>query len=76
MCDKKGIKKLTAEVYLNGRELVVMGRPWEAKIPVEHHNCDAMGCGSVGLHVLVRIPVADCCVDPGPVDTSGGGFDE
>lgn len=52
-------QQLTCEAWLSGDTIVLLGRPAELPIPEGHHNCDAMGCGSVGLHVLARIPVAE-----------------
>ena len=42
-----GFKKVIA--YWDGNLLVVLG------IPDETHNCDSMGCGSVGGHVVMKI---------------------
>ena len=44
------------EAYSNGREVVVMGMPHADD---ESHNCDAMGCSSVGLHVVYRFPIPE-----------------
>ncbi len=51
------------EAFTNGYQIVVMGSPPDSEdlgIPDDdllNHNCDDMGCGSVGDHVLCRIPV-------------------
>ena len=46
------------DAYTNGYQIIVFGIPPEQEEdnPLLH-NCDAMGCGSVGPHLLVRIPV-------------------
>ena len=44
-----GFWKINA--FTNGYQIVVLGSP------PNHHNCDQMGCGSVGDHVLCRIPI-------------------
>jgi len=53
----------SAVVYVSGGMLVICGDPFEAW-PESHdqnddhpHNCDQMGCGSVGPHVLYRFPL-------------------
>lgn len=44
------------EAYLTEREVIIMGCPPENEDEETGHNCDAMGCGSIGGHVLHRIP--------------------
>ena len=47
--------------YSNGSIIVVLGTP-DDELPDEHpltHNCDDMGCGSVGPHVVAVIPVQE-----------------
>jgi len=39
------------EAYANDKEVVVMGTPDSDD---ESHNCDALGCGSIGSHVIAR----------------------
>src|SRR5690606_17844424 len=34
------------------------GRGWDEEGP-EAHNCDAMGCATIGPHVLARVPFTD-----------------
>lgn len=49
----KGYWKLNAtEVYTNGEALVILGIPSEIEDDETGHNCDEMGCGSVGPHVI------------------------
>ena len=56
-----GFWKINA--FTNGYQIVVLGsppNPEDLDIPDDdprHHNCDQMGCGSVGDHVLCRIPI-------------------
>lgn len=52
-CIPKGA--VLVEAYLTEREVIVMGDPPdEDELTEDGHNCDAMGCGSVGSHVLYR----------------------
>ena len=44
------------EAYVTTREIIVMGWPSQNDDD-ESHNCDAMGCGSVGSHVIYRVPL-------------------
>jgi len=39
------------EAYETAREIIVLGRP---KPNDDSHNCDVLGCGSTGPHVLYR----------------------
>jgi len=50
----EGYHKLNAtEVYTNGDTLVVLGVPDSENEDEETgHNCDQMGCGSIGPHVI------------------------
>jgi hypothetical protein len=43
------------DVYTNGAVMVVCGAP---ESDDESHNCDEMGCGSVGPHVLHVVGIA------------------
>ncbi len=46
------------DAYTNGYTVVIIGVP--PNLPEDNplsHNCDAMGCGSVGPHVIARIPI-------------------
>jgi hypothetical protein len=51
------------EVYTNGAALVVCGKPDSDD---ESHNCDEMGCGSVGPHVLHFVGLAGLRAAPAP----------
>lgn len=49
------------EVYVGKGLVVVCGDPSECAASCDHescHNCDAMGCGSVGPHVIARYRLA------------------
>jgi hypothetical protein len=37
------------DVFTNGHEMIVTGEPFTAD-----HNCDEMGCSSIGPHVVFR----------------------
>ena len=54
-CIPKGARLV--EAYLTDREIIVMGWPPESDDEETGHNCDAMGCGSVGSHVSYRLPL-------------------
>ncbi len=41
-----GYRKILCEAYTNGQRVVVLG------LALPGHSCDAMGCGSAGLHVI------------------------
>lgn len=43
------------EAYRTEREIIVMGWPPESDDEETGHNCDAMGCGSCGSHVIYRL---------------------
>lgn len=45
----RGWKRI-GEAFTDGKEFVVCGWPEEG----EDHSCDAMGCGSIGPHVIAR----------------------
>src|SRR5690606_28064198 len=48
-------------VHLIGETAVIVGTPgrgWDEEGP-EAHNCDAMGCATIGPHVLARVPFTD-----------------
>lgn len=48
-------------VYLTDKAAVIVGDPqrgWDEEGP-DAHNCDAMGCASIGPHVLARVPFTD-----------------
>ena len=52
-----GFRRLDAhEVFVNDTMLIVTGVPDECEDEEspDAHNCDAMGCGSVGPHVICR----------------------
>ncbi len=52
-----GYYKLDAqEVWSNDKYIVILGAPdYDEDDPEAHpHNCDDMGCGSFGPHVLRR----------------------
>ena len=53
-CIPKGARLV--EAYITARQLIVMGWPSQNDDD-ESHNCDAMGCGSVGSHVIYRLPL-------------------
>jgi hypothetical protein len=42
------------EAYTNGKQVIVMGYPVTGLPETGGHDCDMMGCGSVGAHVLGR----------------------
>lgn len=46
------------EAYETEKEIIVLGRP---KPDDDSHNCDALGCGSVGPHVLYRFLKPEVC---------------
>jgi hypothetical protein len=48
----KGFKKI--EAYTDYKIVVIMGDPYV--LDGDNHNCDAMGCGSMG-HVMARLPI-------------------
>jgi hypothetical protein len=51
---------LGVEVWQTKQEIVIMGRPDPED---EDHSCDAMGCPSIGLHILYRFllpPHGEC----------------
>ena len=51
----EGYRKLNAAaVYTNGEMLIVLGHPSDIEDESEEtgHNCDQMGCGSFGPHVI------------------------
>lgn len=41
------------EAYRKGRLLVLLGEP------IEEHNCDQMGCGSVSNHVIAYAEITN-----------------
>lgn len=48
-------------VYLTDKAAVIVGDPqrgWDEEGP-EAHNCDDMGCSTIGPHVLARVPFTD-----------------
>jgi hypothetical protein len=48
-------------VYLTDKAAVIVGDPqrgWGEEGP-EAHNCDDMGCATIGPHVLARVPFTD-----------------
>lgn len=48
-------------VHLIGGTAFVIGTPekgWDEEAPGAH-NCDAMGCPTIGPHVLARVPFTD-----------------
>jgi hypothetical protein len=48
-------------VHLIGETAVIVGTPgrgWDEDGP-DAHNCDAMGCETIGPHVLARVPFTD-----------------
>ena len=48
-------------VYLTDKAAVIIGDPqrgWDEEGP-DAHNCDAMGCATIGPHVLARVPFTD-----------------
>jgi hypothetical protein len=48
------------EAYTNGYVIVILGTPPELDDDdLLAHNCDAMGCGSVGPHVVASVPVLE-----------------
>lgn len=61
MSENNGFWKIDA--WTNGCQIVIWGIPPDSDDlgisedgPL-NHNCDEMGCGSVGGHILLRIPV-------------------
>jgi hypothetical protein len=52
------------EAYQTDREVIVMGWPSQNDDD-ESHNCDAMGCGSAGSHVMYRLKL------PNPTEQKG-----
>lgn len=60
LVDDAGYREIAAGVHVNAHEIVVLGVPFDTedeKDPL-FHNCDAMGCGSVGPHVVLRAQLA------------------
>ena len=59
--DDNGIPKRfqQLEAWTNGKELIILGNAPDEEIDPECkiHNCDAMGCGAFGPHVLIRYKV-------------------
>jgi len=48
------------EAYEYKDQIIIMGYPEPEKDPDNPiHNCDAMGCGSIGSHVLYRIKISE-----------------
>src|SRR5690606_39014631 len=48
-------------VYLTDKAAVIVGTPergWDEDAQ-DAHNCDAMGCATIGPHVLARVPFTD-----------------
>src|SRR5690606_28001839 len=48
-------------VHLIGETAVIVGTPqrgWDEEGP-DAHNCDDMGCATIGPHVLARVPFTD-----------------
>jgi hypothetical protein len=48
-------------VHLIGETAVIVGTPgrgWDEDAQ-DAHNCDAMGCATIGPHVLARVPFTD-----------------
>ena len=77
MCIPKGSKLV--EAYLTDTEVVVCGEaPYDEDLPEEEqHNCDEMGCGSIGPHVLYRFRLEDAYANGVPaiseeIETEGG----
>ena len=58
-CIPNGSKLI--EAYITEEEVVVCGEsPYDEDLPEEEqHNCDEMGCGSLGPHVLYRFWLKD-----------------
>lgn len=56
------------EVYLGPRGVVVLGQPPEVDGDSDH-NCDALGCSSLGWHVLARMPIPEPAT-PAPKETT------
>ncbi len=53
-----GFHKLdVTEVWTDGNEVVILGDPGydEDDPETNPHNCDEMGCGAFGPHVLMRL---------------------
>lgn len=44
------------EAYKTDKEIIVLGEP---ETDDESHNCDEMGCGTFGPHVLYRFPISN-----------------
>lgn len=62
--------KVTA-VDVTAREIVVLGTPADEQGEESGHNCDALGCGSTGPHVLWRGPVVFARpAGPAPADAA------
>jgi hypothetical protein len=63
--DAKGIPEgySRVQVYTNGAVVVVCGAPDSDD---ESHDCDEMGCGSVGPHVLHFVGLAGLRTTPAP----------
>lgn len=64
-------------VYLTDKAAVIVGDPqrgWDEEGP-DAHNCDAMGCASIGPHVLARVPFTDerALSQPAEAQAQGGG---
>jgi hypothetical protein len=55
-----GYREIADGVYVSEREVVVLGVPFDTEDETHplFHNCDAMGCGSVGPHVVLRARLA------------------
>jgi hypothetical protein len=52
----EGWARFTGDVYTNGTVVILTGNvpTDEEDAPELTHNCDEMGCGSVGPHVVAR----------------------
>jgi hypothetical protein len=65
-------------VYLTDKAAVIVGDPqhgWDEEGP-DAHNCDAMGCASIGPHVLARVPFTDERALPQPAEGVQAGEDD
>lgn len=63
-----------ARAYLTDKAAVIVGDPqrgWDEEGP-EAHNCDDMGCSSIGPHVLARVPFTDERAMSQPAEARGG----
>lgn len=60
------------EAYETDREIIVMGEPPDSEDEETGHNCDALGCGSLG-HVAYRLRKPSTSAPPTPAAAGEAG---